>query len=198
MKTKILNIALIGIFAFTLFSLPSCNKESNDLASTEVNQSDDLKKGKKARPLKGQIVYTEDLDITVACECAEPSIIGGLFSGTGNLTHLGKTYSESFACVTFIYCEDCPEEPDYIIGYTMESQCTTQIAANGDELWIEYDPYIAMIDFDCFCQFTGTTTGTITGGTGRFENASGSVEVYVVNDIVNGIVTAKWDGEITY
>jgi hypothetical protein len=53
------------------------------------------------------------------------------------------------------------------------------------------------LDLDLYA-FTGTATITFSGGTGRFENASGSAAAEVVNDLLTERVTATFNGEIYY
>ena len=192
MKTNLLSIALIGVFAIAFISLPSCKKDSNDLAMTDVKQSDDLKKNLNTRPFKGSIEYVVDPTITLTCDCNDPFFIGNYFSGTGNITHMGKIYAESVPCIEYIF------QGTNVIGYNISSQCDILVAANGDEVFMEADPYTMNLDFECFCNFSGETTVHFNGGTGRFENASGSATVSVLNDLGADLVIATFDGEISY
>jgi hypothetical protein len=192
MKTKLLSIALIGIFAVTFFSLPSCQKNSNDLPMSDETLSADHKSSQQARPFKGSIDYVVDTEIDLTCECSDPLVIGNYFLGTGNITHMGNVTSESIPCVEYIL------NGENIVGYSVESQCATFVAANGDELFTTVDPYVMMLDLNCFCSFSGPYTTTITGGTGRFENASGSAGGTVYQSLETGVVSITIDGEIYY
>jgi hypothetical protein len=192
MKIKLSSIVLIGMFAFTLFAWQSCNKDSNDLSISEETLSSDHKNSQKARPFKGSVNYVGEAEIDLTCECIEPTFQGNTFLGTGNLTHMGNIVSESIPCITYI------ENGGNIVGYNVESQCTTLVAANGDEVDITIDPYVMLLDFNCFCSFSGLYTATITGGTGRFENASGTFGGTVFQSLETGVVTINIDGEIYY
>jgi hypothetical protein len=82
-----------------------------------------------------------------------------LGEGTGEATHLGR--------VTVAWSH-CPEEPDYIMDGQM-----ILTAADGDQLYGTYD-------------HDNLSSITVTGGTGRFSDATGSL----VNDIV--VVPVFW------
>ena len=94
---------------------------------------------------------------TVVGEDVDPTTGDQLFFAdiSGNSSHLGRitgTATETLFA------------PDYV-SFTVEA---TQVAANGDKLFLTYQG--AFIDAD------GDSVGTfrITGGTGRFAGASGS------------------------
>jgi hypothetical protein len=79
-------------------------------------------------------------------------------TGEGNATHLGR----------FTHAENAVVYPDGTIQSTV-----VWTAANGDELF-----------FSDVAQFTSPTTAvgtyTVTGGTGRFGNASGTIDFQAV------------------
>ncbi|MBK7408916.1 MAG: hypothetical protein IPJ40_13160 [Saprospirales bacterium] len=144
------------------------------------------------RRFSGTINYVRNPEIALTCECAAPYEIGNYFDGTGWVTHMGNATSESIPCIEYIL-----SGPN-IIGYYIDSQCQTFVAENGDELFGETASYSMYLDFQCFCKFTGSTTVTFYGGTGKFENATGSAKVTVVNDLVTDVVTVKMTGKLKF
>ena len=68
-------------------------------------------------------------------------------------------------------------------------------AANGDTLTADFTLYFTFTDVPGVV--SGLVTATITGGTGRFEGATGSFVTYRVADIVDGIVTDTFEGTIS-
>ena len=136
------------------------------------------------RPLKGSSSGTATVDTSTA-----PFQATG--EGTARISHLGKsTYRADYEIV--------PGAPG-----TFSVAGTTQfVAANGDRLFTDITGSTQVTD-------PGTTEGTlefvITGGTGRFEGASGSftAEVTTVNTSVVGTtvtqdVTTTSRGTISY
>jgi hypothetical protein len=91
----------------------------------------------------------------------------------GNGTHLGKFTG------SFDFCACGGPNPEHPMGFAYEGSGTVMIAANGDELWVDFPDggfvnmtqpednqpeYVASWWKDPF---------VITGGTGRFEGATG-------------------------
>lgn len=89
----------------------------------------------------------------------------------GNLTHMGKVTGSA----TVYY--------DPVSFYPTGADLTL-VAANGDAV----------------CMATTMTGYTVTGGTGRFEGASGQGAFSATNvgDIEDGIVALAWNGTIDY
>ncbi len=112
-----------------------------------------------------------------------PNIIQNV-SGTGIVSPLGASTFEAT-----VYITATPTPPFMVTGKR------TITAANGDQL---------------FTTFTGTSTPvvngmngadlheTITGGTGRFANATGSFTNTARNNFTTSTFTADFDGVIKY
>lgn len=116
-----------------------------------------------------------------------PPIVGVVAEGSGQLTHLGR------------YTMTSPHTTDVVTGETIGDQIFT--AANGDTL-------------TAFCagfpqfQPDGTVVGSldcdITGGTGRFEGATGSYTFFLVATPLPGppgtgfSTEAQIDGQISF
>jgi hypothetical protein len=198
MKIKLLSPLVISMFAIILFSLTSCQKDSNDLLMMEDDSSlIGLKNSQQERPFSGSMTYYHDLESEYTCDCSEGYAPGGPWVGTGNFTHLGNSEGWSVPCFVFGWSTE--------LGYHFEndSQCGEFIAANGDILNLDIPSYIIVYDVECGC-FSGSVTGTFDGGTGRFEDATGEVTAEVVAylpvfdpSIVSTTTTTK-DGVINY
>jgi hypothetical protein len=123
--------------------------------------------------------------VTVSADLTNFPVVAVVSTGTGELTHLGR------------YEMTSPHTSHVFTGETIGDQLFT--AANGDTL-------------TAFCegfpqpQPDGTVVGglacEITGGTGRFEGASGSYEFFLVASPLpdgSGFATeATITGEISY
>lgn len=103
----------------------------------------------------------------------------------GRARHLGRMSLSSEHCAGF----------GHLTGGAM-----TMVAANGDEVFIEYTVDAPMVPM---AAFTVDVNGTIVGGTGRFDGASGHVEmtgsVALPNfpDFVPASVSFVWTGRIS-
>jgi hypothetical protein len=110
-------------------------------------------------------------------------------SGTGHETHLGKVVFAATSTMTGQ--SECG-------GFNAKEQVTTT-AANGDKLFESAN--------DVFCptsdphMFQLTASSTITGGTGRFSDASGSTTAHVTvaqTSMTGGTFSGTFTGTITY
>ena len=157
MKNKLILVACAAIM------LASCSK-SNDSIVPVVNTEDLAKKGPKSRPFSGSMSYSFAPNQNLPCNCGDFFPVG-TFSGSGNLSHMGKSSSLIKPCVKPII-----QDGNYI-GDHVGVECAFFVAANGDSLYCYTYPYdllytpvgavgIAKVDF--------------VGGTGRFANATGS------------------------
>ncbi|HEX6164488.1 MAG TPA: hypothetical protein VFZ31_14055 [Vicinamibacterales bacterium] len=123
--------------------------------------------------------------VTVSADTSGFPVVDIVASGTGQLTHLGRYFMTS------------PHTTNVFTGETIGDQIFT--AANGDTL-------------TAFCagfpqqQPTGEVVGSldceITGGTGRFEGATGAYEFFLTaSPDPNGpgfVTEATIDGEISF
>ena len=128
-------------------------------------------------PIKGS--YT-----TVSEQLSGPPMVQLRITGTGQSSHLGKG---SFVALSTM---NLTTAPPFTIGGT-----TTFYAANGDEF---------------FTSFTGTATPVsegvlevemnheITGGTGRFTNATGNFTGYTIAGPANPVAHITYEGTISY
>jgi hypothetical protein len=103
---------------------------------------------------------------------------------TGTGSHLGQLTATYPHCVNF--------------AANMFSGTATFTAANGDQLFVDLEG--SAEDPTCTTDCAVTFTGTITGGTGRFESASGSLTGTGTVDLdpttFTGTITAELQGTI--
>ena len=131
------------------------------------------KAGEKELPLKGTLQSVETYVVA-------PPFMSVTANGSGNATHLGQ--------YTITYEVQVNLE-------TLSGEGTAQIvAANGDILYANISgqatPAGAPDVFNVVEEFT------ITSGTGRFENASGSFTLNRVVNITTGATSGTFDGSI--
>lgn len=110
------------------------------------------------------------------------------FNGEGTGTHLGRVTGNG---------SHCTYPPDQAGNMTYGDGESRSVAANGDELWIEYgsgvsaatdDPLVATFEDDV----------TIVGGTGRFEHAAGEGVEKGVFDFAAAAFEMTIQGWISY
>ena len=108
----------------------------------------------------------------------------GSIVGSGNATHLGL-----FTNSATIYFNPDPSDPT-VVHPTGEGVFT---AANGDNLYI-------VVEDASMSLVTGVGGGTfrITGGTGRFANATGSMLAVVEQNFITGAYEVTAVGKIDY
>ena len=119
---------------------------------------------------------------TVSATPVGPDDVLVVTEGTGNLTHLGNYF------VTIPHLT-------HLATLTLEGT-QTFTAANGDTLTADFTGQLAPNADGCLA---GTLAHQITGGTGRFDGASGSYDFYLVAcPIAFGFhSTATFDGVIS-
>lgn len=175
MKSKLL------LAAFAALSFASCSKDGNITTSAiSTDQASMAKKGPQARPFSGTMSYNFAANENLPCDCGDFFPVG-TFSGTGNLSHLGKTFSLIKPCVQPII-----QDGNYI-GNHVGVECAYFVAANGDSLYCYTYPYDLL--------FTpmgaiGVAKVDFTGGTGRFKNATGTF----TGTVTVGQTTASFTG----
>jgi hypothetical protein len=164
-----------------IFELSKRNVISAILLTSIISPAVALSEGKTDRPLKASLVTQEHAGFTPGC----PSKFGGTTTGTGKSTHLGKVTLTATDCIT-------PMENHFTFKGTF-----TLTAANGDKLTGNYSgsfmpnnggPIYGLSD----AKFQ------ITGGTGRFVQATGSAELQGNQNILTGKGKLDANGTISY
>ena len=112
---------------------------------------------------------------------------------SGNATHMGELDETSF-----LHHDDCNLSiSEFLLTTSVSGEL---VAANGDVVYYSGDDVIDVFNFLTGSGPNGPITGvwTITGGTGRFEDASGTIEISGIVDFQTLSFTAEANGTITY
>ena len=166
---------IIGLCAFTVacsgqgpVAPTSPSSALGGAAGTQAN-------GGSALPFKGQLQSTERV-----VSMPDDNTAVRHLDGTGNATHLGQfTLSADFTV---------------IMSTGNATGTATWTAANGDQLRAIVAGHGDIVEFPTV---TITETHTITGGTGRFANASGIMTIERSANILTGASTGSLSGTIS-
>lgn len=177
MRIKIIIAMLAG------FLITGCVKDEIILSDQQVSDPE-YKKPKKLKPFTGLLTSFPSESADLDCDCGE---IPPLFIyGEGNITHLGNVSSDGVSCAI--------PQP---WGFEVDG-CVSLVAANGDEIFTDVEPYDLVFDTECFCKAVGNTSATFIGGTGRFANATGHADIEVVLDLATFEFKVNLKGGIDY
>ena len=173
-------VSLLASLVLMMVVAAGCLNES-PLATSTGNSSDD--------PIRGHMLpfhATETNTIEIVCnpfECDPPIPVSvAIFEGGGQATYLGN-YTIFTDSQVFVF-----EDP--LVQITQ----SVMTAANGDELWWDGDG-TATQPTPTTVIFSGTFT--FTGGTGRFENATGGGTFAGTADLAAATGQYVMDGEIS-
>ena len=128
--------------------------------------------------------------ITAQASFAEtpvPGVLKVTTSGVGHASHLGKVTLTTTETLDFV---TSPE------GLVVRDGRMVMVAANGDELHWDYEGTGSLPDDEGASTLTGTFV--ITGGTGRFEYATGSGTFEGTGNAVTGVAIVFYRGTIAY
>lgn len=168
----------IFLISFAILLIAGCSKFETDPEFLNVNDDVTLKKG-KIHP----VPFKAEFDIWSVFFEENGSVIHQDFSGTGNATHLGKTT---------IYAD---EIINIAVSPWTDEVSYTLTAANGDTLYFEYTSEITETGFPFL---TAVGSGYFNGGTGRFENASGTANFTATFHVYDNIGHSVFTGNIMY
>lgn len=116
-----------------------------------------------------------------------PGVFAGTGSGAGRASHLGRVTLSSTETLDFA------ASPGSVL--VREGRMVT-VAANGDELHWTYDGTGSLPDENGAVTLSGTFV--ITGGTGRFSDASGGGTFQGVGNVGTGVASLSYEGAISY
>jgi hypothetical protein len=165
-------------------ALVGCD-QSNPLGVPSPLSSTALLAKKGARPFRATLEGNANPDFSQG-----PCNVSNTESGTGHALHLGKVTWSSTEVVNF--CVD-PEDPTLA---AVSGQMVI-IAANGDHLTLSYSTTVRA-DFSAGT-LTASGTFTITGGTGRFADATGGGTLTATGSLVPPFeIAGTLAGEVSY
>lgn len=146
-------------------------------------------------PFKAKF-FTELVSLTPDKKCGVPPNFLNKQKGFGEATHLGRFSTRVTFCINMA---DLLDDGQLTGSESLPfgSSEGSLIAANGDELWVLSSPGEVVPsdhpDFD----FQFTIRFEVSGGTGRFEGASGSGVQHGFVNQQESRTQHRWSGELT-
>lgn len=185
----------IFFFAAIIGLLAGCNKTDEFIE----NEIPELK--------KAQIEVTVPFEVNLLGEITElifddPECLDegypvrAVVETTGNATHMGKV------TLTFNFCSGGAPDPAIPNSlYTFAASTSEMTAANGDKLFLYLEGGTVIYGrTDAHPDYVDDYWRgivTITGGTGRFEGASGELQVDDYTTSIDDYTRHHWTGKIT-
>jgi hypothetical protein len=184
-------------FLIAVFSLLAGFNKIDDFKATEELQLKNAQTNEVTLPFEVNLLGEITSLDSVTKECIdEDYAYHVIVESNGTATHMGKV------SLTFDFCTAGPPDPT-IPGcfYTYAASSSELIAANGDKLFLYNDGGSGILGrTDDHHEYVTDYWGgiqKITGGTGRFEGASGELlmDDYCTN--IDDYTHHHWTGEIT-
>lgn len=136
-------------------------------------------------PFKASLTTQEVIHFDpVACQSMP--FLAGTTTGSGQASHLGAVTGSATDCIM----------PTSAYTYTFSNGKLSLIAQNGDELRADYSGNLSPSATPPVFVLNGTYR--ITGGTGRFANASGTGTVGGLENLATGQGQFELKGSISY
>ena len=174
-------IRCVFLFSLLILFVAGCSKTEMDIDPITTQDELILKKGKKHSVLfKSNFITWSEEQTPSGGEIARVWIYG-----EGNASHLGNTKLFIDESIFF-------GEPNWLA--TAKVLFT---AANGDELRVDFTGEMTPIP-DVFPDVYIWGSGVVTGGTGRFENASGEMDLEATFNLLLNEGESFFIGEIMY
>ena len=181
MHASLTSVGVVGVELFVGCSQPitptsptSPSSASPSIASSEANATGAGVLSNEEVPFKGR------LEGTATVTPGTPPFLSVSLEGTGNATHLGR------------FTVDIP----HVVNTTNRTSTGTYTftAANGDTLTAGFTGQATLTAPGVL---SVVETATITGGTGRFADATGSFSVERMFNQVTGVTTGSFEGTIS-
>ena len=143
--------------------LVGCSDTGDDLSTLSPNQEESTILNKHSVPFNGSMDGLVNPGGSVSCDPGWATIN---LEAEGEVLHCGRTTLNAANCSRVTSQQ----------GGEIENGSATLTAANGDIIYVSYSGTFV---FDTYPPTMGTfsISGTITGGTGRFEGATGSIDL---------------------
>jgi len=195
----------ITIFTLAVMLLAACKKDMKEMRSNAMVPADLVSKknaesAKATSPMKVDF-YSSVNAASPALACTLPGVPFGIANSGyflhGNATHFGLIDSET----SMGQDGSCNlSASTFILSTTTAGQI---VAANGDKITYTGSDEIDLNNIIFHAGTTATITGvwTITGGTGRFDGASGSFTISGIVDVTTAggpTFSITGEGTITY
>ena len=170
-----------------LLMLVGCSDTGDDLSTLSPNSREPTVLAKHDVPFIGSMDGLVSPGGSVSCEPGWQTVS---LDAEGEVLHCGKST---------LHSENCSMGTSQQ-GGVVENGFGEIIAASGDTIYVAYS---GTFTFDTYPPTMGTfsLTGTIVGGSGRFEGATGSIDVSAVQDYTVGPpwhASLSWTGTIEY
>jgi hypothetical protein len=182
MHASLTSVGVVGVALFVGCSQPiaptrptSLSSASQSIASSEANATGaGVLSNDQEVPFKGR------LEGTATITPGTPPFLSVSIDGMGNATHLGR------------FTVEIP----HVVNTTNRTSTGTYefIAANGDTLTAGFTGHATLIAPGVL---SIVETATITGGTGRFADATGSFAVERVFNQVTRLTTGSFEGTVS-
>jgi len=191
MKTRIKYFFLLAAVGLTI----ACGETEEFLADDDLA----LKSGKiKTVTVPFEVNLLGEISELIFddAECLEEGYpVRAIVEASGNATHMGKVR------LTFNFCTGGAPDPDIPNSvYTFKGGLTELTGANGDKLFVANEGGTAILGENVAPDFKTEyweSIVTITGGTGRFEGASGELKMDDYSSSIDDYTHHHWTGEIT-
>jgi len=182
-------LSYVFLLSLLFLLLAGCSKEDIQLEPLKTNDDVLLEKAKPDHFVPFKANFEVYIDEVLHIPPPPPKV--QVVLGTGNVTHLGKT--ELYVLQNWWP----PHPPPLIEPYTGTGTGEVVFtAANGDKLFASYNDAEGF--HDILPPVIITFTGYFDGGTGRFENATGSFTWVGEYYPATNEGTATLTGEIMY
>ena len=182
MHISLTSVGVVGVALFVGCSQPITPTSPTSLSSASLSIVSSEAKVTGAGVLSNaqEVPFKGRLEGTATITPATPPFLSVLIEGTGNATHLGRFTVEI---------------PHVVNAMNRTSVGTYEFtAANGDTLTAGFTGQATLMAPGVL---SVAETATITGGTGRFTDASGSFAVERVFNQVTGLTTGSFEGTIS-
>ena len=175
---RIIFLKPLGTLCIALF-LISCQKDLKDInPQITANSTAVVAQSKMRVPFKGDFVTSREY-------LSAPPLLRLRITATGTASHLGQTTAISYPTIDF------RTPPPFHVSGTQ-----VMTAANGDQVFVSFTGYSFPPDANGVIVITASNT--ITGGTGRFADATGSFHATSLAHTHSPVGSFSFEGTISY